>query len=338
MSRIAFVTGGSGFVGSHLIRRLVAEGWTVRALARSKSSAEAVQKAGAQPVLGDLLDGDALARGVAGCDCVFHVAALFTMWAPWEAFRKANVDATRLLLKIAKDAGVRRFVQIGAAAVVMGDLVPMLGVNEAAPPQERPWAPYGMSKAQAERLVLSANGEKGMTTIVIRPPFIWGAGMPTLQGIVENVNAGRFRWVGGGSQRMSTCHAENVCEAALCAAERGMGGNAYFVSDGADRSLKEVIGGFLATQGIKPSNRVISAKAAWRLASIMEAAWRTLPLGKEPPMTRQMIRLIGQSFTLDISKARNELGYRPVKSWEEGLAEMRKPAQVDAGDARVESV
>ena len=125
---------------------------------------------------------------------------------------------------------------------------------------------------------------------------------------------------------MSTCHVDNLCHALILAAERGRGGEAYFVSDGRDGTLKSVIAPLLATRGVDPGERAVPFPVAWTLAGIMGFGWRTLRLRGEPPITRQMLRLIGKDFTVDIGKATSELGYRAVVGWEEGLAEMRAGA------------
>jgi nucleoside-diphosphate-sugar epimerase len=318
------VTGGSGFVGGRLIHLMKSNGWEVRALARSPDAERRVAELGAQPVRGGLDDLSALKPAMEGCLAVIHVAALFKLWGKPEEFERSNVDGTRNLLRAAADAGtVRRFVQVGAAAVVMGDMEPMLRVNECLPLQERDWAPYSASKARAETLVLGANNPGKLETMVVRPPMIWGRGMPTLDHMVENVRAGQFRWVGDGSQAMSTAHVNNVCHAAALALERGIGGEAYFVSDGRDSTLREVISALLRTRGIEPPKATVPLPMAWTMARAMEWAWRTFRRPGEPPITRQMLRLIGQPFTTDISKAQHILGYRPVTSWEQGLAEMR---------------
>ncbi len=172
--------------------------------------------------------------------------------------------------------------------------------------------------------MLAANGAGGrLVTTVVRPAFIWGEGMPMLEGVVRDVRAGRFAWPGGGGKPVSTSHAENVAHAAALAAERGWGGEAYFVTDGEDRLLKEVITALVGTHGAVPGDRSVPLALAWPAAAAMEAAWRALPLRGEPPLTRQMLRMIGHEFTLDISKARRELGYAPVVGWDEGLARMR---------------
>lgn len=322
MASTCLVTGGSGFVGGRLIEGLIARGWQVRALARSPGAARIVERRGAQAVSGSLEDAASLTNACRDCDVVVHVAAHFRLWGDPAEFERSNVAGTAHLLQAAAAASVRRFIQLGAAAVVMGDLTPMLRANESLPRQERDWAPYGASKARSEALVLAANRPDVFETVVVRPPMIWGAGMPTLEHMAEAVKAGQFRWVGDGSQAMSTAHVDNVCHALELAMEKGRGGEAYFVSDDADSTLKEVISGLLKTRGIDPPRASAPLPLAWLMATAMEWIWRTFSRQGEPPLTRQMLRLIGAPFTLDITKAQRELGYRPVMTREQGLSGM----------------
>lgn len=318
------VTGGSGFVGGTMIGHLRAQGWRVRALARSLQAQRRVAALGAEAVSGDLEDPSALRQALAGCDAVVHVAAVFKLWGSPQEFERGNVQGTRNLLGAASATPtVRRFVQVGAAAVVMGDVAPMLRATETLPRQERRWAPYSASKARAEAEVLAANAPGRFETMVIRPPMIWGRGMPTLDHMVANVRAGQFRWVGDGTQAMSTAHVDNVCHAVSLALERGAGGEAYFVSDAQDGTLKGVLSALLLTRGIEPPRASAPLSIAWGMASLMEWAWRRFHRAGEPPITRQMLRLIGAPFTVDITKAEHDLGYRPIVSWEQGLAAMR---------------
>jgi nucleoside-diphosphate-sugar epimerase len=337
--RSAFVTGGSGFVGARLIALLVSRGWQVVALARSAAAAEALQRGGAIPVYGDLTDARSLRAGMQGCDVVFHVAAHFKLWGPRDVFDRVNVEGMRLLVDAAAATpGLRRVVAVSAAAVVMGDPEPMLDADESLPLQTRDFAPYSSSKAEGEHLLLAANNcRPGFETVAIRPPFIWGPNMPTLDHMVETVRAGRFQWVGGGGQAMSTCHVDNLCEALLLAAGRGRGGAAYFVSDGENGTLKSVVSALLATRDVMPKDRAVPFRLAWLMAGIMGTAWRLLGRSGEPPITRQMLRLIGKPFTVNIAKARTELGYLPRVSFAEGIAAMGRgtPAvQAAPGAAR----
>lgn len=325
--RTALVTGGSGFVGGHLITRLRDSGWQVRAIGRSASSRATVSALGAEPCEADLADPDALGRAMEGVDTVFHVAAHFKLWGPLRIFRAMNVDGTRNVVTAAGRAGVRRIVYVSAAAVVMGDPEPQRGVTEDLPLQRRGFAPYSASKAEAEEILRAASGHrKGFSTVAIRPPFIWGPDMPALDHMVETVKAGQFRWVAGGGQALSTCHVENLCHALILAADRGQDGAAYFVSDGVDTTLKAFLTRLLASRGVQPNDRAVPFGMAWRMAGIMGAVWRLLRLKGEPPITRQMLRLIGKDFTIDISRARKDLGYGPVLSPEDGLRMMAQPA------------
>ncbi|WP_404713698.1 NAD-dependent epimerase/dehydratase family protein [Sphingomonas sp. MMS24-J13] len=323
---IAFVTGATGLLGSHLVERLVREGWTVRALHRKPEDAAKLRKIGAEPIAGDLADPSALRRGVAGAYAVFHAAALFTMWAPAADFERANVEGTSNLLAAALAERVSRFVYISAAGVVMGDGKPMTDISEETPLAYPAWAPYLASKARAQKLVLDADTAGGLRTAVIMPPLIWGVGMPMLDHMVEDVKAGRFAWPAGGKQIMSTAHVDNVCACAILAAEKSPGGRAYFVTDGKNQPLRTVITELVGTKGVEIEARNAPLGMAWLMAGVMEFVWRTFGRAGEPPLTRQMLRMVGYDFTISDRRAREELGYAPVTSWTQGIAAMRGSA------------
>ena len=189
----------------------------------------------------------------------------------------------------------------------------MVAVNERVPRQERSLAPYSSSKAEAEKILLSANEQrKEFETIAIRPPIIWCKGMPMLDLMAETVKAGNWHWVDGGNQAMSTCHLDNLVDALILAADHGRGGEAYFVADAEEGTVKSVLSGLLATRGVKASDKPVSFGMAWTMAGIMGLVWRLLRLKGEPPITRQMLRLIGMPFTVRTDKARKELVYSPA--------------------------
>ncbi|WP_338029938.1 NAD-dependent epimerase/dehydratase family protein [Gluconacetobacter takamatsuzukensis] len=316
------MTGGSGFIGAPLIRRLVAQGVTVVALARSEAAAAAVGRAGAVVCRGDLLDAGAITEGMRGCDTVFHVAGYLGDWGPYAVFYDTNVVGTRTMLAAAQAVGAATFVAVGAAGVVMGRPMPMKNISEDLPLQAPSWAPYIATKAEAERLVRQANTAT-LRTIVIRPPMIWGEGMPTLREMVAAAGNRYFALPDGGRQIISTCHTDNVVECLLLAAEKGRGGEAYHVTDGEEATLKTVLNGLLGTRGVPPIERSAPFGVVWRMAAVMEVAWRLFRLRAKPPLTRQTLRMIGQDFALDISRARRDLGYVPIIDRATGIARMR---------------
>ena len=318
----AFVTGGSGFVGKLLIECLLARGVRVAALARSETAATAVRKLGAEACRGDLQDHQAVAEGMRGCDTVFHIAGHLTEWDPYEVFYTANVVGTRTMLAAAKVAGAKTFVAAGVAAVVMGRPKSMKDITEDEPLQSPAWGPYIATKAEADLMVLKADSPD-LRTVVVRPPLIWGEGMPMLDAMVVAAKSGQFALLDGGQQILSTSHVENVVECLILAAERGRGGEAYYVTDGVDLTLKEVMTELLGTRGVPPINRSAPFGIVWRMAAVMEGIWRLFRIRSKPPITRQTLRMIGQDFTLNISEARRDLGYAPIATWRQGIAGMR---------------
>ena len=322
MAEATFVTGGSGFIGGRLIERLVAEGRPVRALARSDAAAARVESLGAESMRGDLGDRDSLAAGAAGCTTAFHLAAHLGEWGPWEDFARGNVEGTRNALGACAEAGVRRFVHCGTEAALMAG-EPLVHVDETTPLRPDSKAPYPASKAMAEQAVRDASRD-GFETVVLRPRFVWGKGDTTLlPEMVKTVEAGKFAWVGGGVNVTDTAHVDNVVEGLILAAEKGHPGEVYFVTDGEPVVFREFVTAMLATQGVEPPDRSLPAWTAAPLARVCEAAWKVLPLPGEPPMTRFRSWLLTQECTIEIGKAREELGYVPLVSHQQGLAAMR---------------
>jgi nucleoside-diphosphate-sugar epimerase len=323
--RTAFVTGGSGFIGGRLVRRLVAEGWAVRALARSERSAAAVRELGAEAVPGDLADVAAMAAGAQGSTVAFHLAAHLGQWGPSDEFERGNVTGTGSALTACARAGVERFVHCGTEAALLAGK-PLVNVDESAPLRPDSKALYSATKARAEEAVLRANRE-GFATLVVRPRLVWGAGDTTLlPEILSAVKSGRFRWIGGGRHRTSTTHVDNTVEGLLLAAERGKPGEVYFVTDGEPVVFREFMSELISTQGVEPPTRSLPAWVARGAAPASELVWRALRLKGEPPLTRLAYWLSAQECTIDISKARRALGYEPRRSIADGFAEMRAAA------------
>jgi nucleoside-diphosphate-sugar epimerase len=144
--------------------------------------------------------------------------------------------------------------------------------------------------------------------------------------MVRTVKAGQWAWVGGGRNVTDTAHVDNVVEGMLLAAEKGRPGEAYFVTDGEPVVFREFVTAMIETQGVEPPDRSLPAWTASPLARISEAAWKVLPLPGQPPMTTFRSWILTQECTIDISKARRELGYEPIVSHEQGLAELRAAA------------
>jgi nucleoside-diphosphate-sugar epimerase len=317
-----FLTGGSGFVGRNLIRALKARGDTVFALARSDQAVRRIRRAGAEAMFGDLDDRDAMTHGMRGCDVIFHAAAHVRDWGPPELFHRVNVSGTQNALDAARSAGVKRFVHIGTEAIFVGG-PPIVNIDETRALPEKPIGLYPLTKGLAEKLVRAANSPS-LTTVVVRPRLIWGKGdSSVLPQIVKAVREGKFLWIDGGRYQTSTCHVRNVCEGAILAAEKGRGGEVYFLTDGEPVEFREFITALLETQGVPPPDRSIPRPVAYAIATAAEFVWRIMEFKTDPPITRSIVKIIGSEVTVNDTKARRLLGYRAHVTRPEGLAEMR---------------
>jgi nucleoside-diphosphate-sugar epimerase len=302
------VTGGSGFVGKRIISKLVDDGHTVLALARSDSSADTVCALGAAPVVGDLDVPGSLK--LSPLDAVVHAAAHFRFTGPRGAYFRTNVGGTRALLEAAKDTGARTFVHLSAGAVVMDDRgSPIRGADESAPTFPRSFSGYIASKACGEAAVL-ANNTPGFRTIALRPPAIWGPGYPFSREIPRVVASGRFAFIDRGEYPFATCHVDNVVEAVVCALERGTGGRAYFITDQELTTFRDFIGGLAKLGGLSIDGlRSVSYRPAFAVGRLMELGATLGRSEDDPPLSRTIVRMIGREFTPSDRAARTELGY-----------------------------
>lgn len=323
----AFVTGGSGFVGQNLIPMLIEEGYQVNALARSTQAIEKVESLGAVAVKGDLNDVKALAMGAKGCSTVFHLAASVDFFSSEKELKKLHVDATELLLSIAKNANVQKFVYLSAASVIMNGKA-IVNADETFE-SNNIIDGYSRTKLQAETLILKANA-KDFQTIAVRPPMIWGNGDPnTLPGVIDAVKKGRMQFIDGGKHRFVTCHVINVCHALILADKAEQSGRAYFITDGETPVFKDFIRKYVATQGVTVPDKTVSLAMAKRVAVFMEFIWRTFRLSGHPPLYRGFVNILGLEFIISDKRAIRELGYKPILTIEQGL-NLMKGVQVNS--------
>lgn len=323
MARQIFITGASGFIGGAVARAL-APHHLVRAMSRSPDSDRRLASMRVAAVRSEL--GQVAPDHLVGCDTVIHCAAYVKQWGSVQVFHQTNVEGTRQLLEVASGAGVQRFIHIGTEAALFHGQ-DMRDVDERYPyPAHTPFL-YSATKAAAERLVLAANTER-FTTLSLRPRMVWGPGDQTvLPVILEAVRSGRFAWIDGGKARTSTTHIDNLVHAVTLALHRGLGGNAYFVTDEGHTSVREFFKALLETQGIVAPTRSIPGALAYAMAAVTEAVWRALRLRAEPPLTRFAAALLSRDCTLCIDKAQYELGFVPIVTRAAGLQFLREGAR-----------
>jgi dihydroflavonol-4-reductase len=303
-----FVTGGSGFVGGVLIRKLLEEQLTVRALVRDGSNLRQLNGLDVEYVHGDLADLERLKAGMAGCDWVFHVAALYSYWGfPWETYYQSNVIGTRNVLKIAGDLGVERIVYTSSIAA-LGIPVNEQPANEETPVcLEDKIGHYKRSKFMAEQ-VASQFASEGLPVVIVNPAAPVGIGdhKPTATGqvIVDFLNGRMFGYVDTG---LCIVDVEDVADGHILAAKHGRVGEKYILG-GDNLSLKQVLDMLSDITG-RPRVKLHiphSVALGW---SYLDTALAGIIPAHIPSATPDKVRLSRLKEYYDSSKAIRELGF-----------------------------
>jgi nucleoside-diphosphate-sugar epimerase len=321
MAMRALVTGGGGFLGGAIVRRLVERGDRVRSLARGRYPE--LDALGVEQHQGDVADATAVRRAAAGCDVVFHVAAKAGVWGRYEDYHRANFVGTENVVAACRARGVSGLVYTSSPSVVF-DGRDQEGINESAPYPTHFAAHYPNTKALAEQLVLAANGP-ALATVALRPHLIWGPGDNHLvPRILERGRAGKLRRIGTANKLIDTTYIDNAADAHLLAADRlapgsPIAGKAYFISQGEPVPLWDMVNRILAAGGVAPVTRSVPVSVAYLAGWCCEMLYGVLRRHDEPPMTRFVARELSTAHWFDISAAKRDLGYVPRVSLDEGL-------------------
>ena len=316
----ALVTGGGGFLGKAVARRLVEQGCRVASLSRGHYPA--LDRLGVEQVRGDIADFDTVAKAAKGAEIVFHTAAKAGIWGKYEDFFRANVTGTRNVIKACLQNDVPRLIHTSSPSVVF-DGADMEGANESMPYPERYLAHYPQTKAVAEREVRQASDKIG--TICLRPHLIWGPGDNHLvPRILAKARTGRLMRVGDGENLVDVVYIDNAADAHLLAAQNlsekpALSGNIYFISQDEPVKLWDMVDAILKAGGLPPVKRSVSLRTAYRVGAFLETSYKLLGTSKEPPMTRFVAEELARSHWFDISAAKRDLGYVPRVSTARGL-------------------
>lgn len=318
------VTGGGGFLGRHIVRKLLERGCRVRVLGRRDYPDLA--SAGVDCRRGDLADAATVRDAVAGCGAVFHVAAIPGVWGDYDIYYRANFVGTRNVLDALATHGVRRLVYTSTPSVVYGDRA-IDGGDESLPYPEHYLTPYAATKAMAEKLVLAASGRE-FAALAIRPHLMFGPGDTQLiPQIIARARAGRIRRVGDGKNLVSVSYVENVADAHLLALDKlatdpAVSGQAYFVNEPEPVNCWDFINRILVQVGLEPLRSGIPYSAAYAAGWLCEKAYRLFGRKGEPPMTRFLAAQLATSHWFKTVKAERELGWKPAVSLDEGIRRM----------------
>jgi 2-alkyl-3-oxoalkanoate reductase len=317
----AMVTGGGGFLGSHLVKALLARGDSVRVLARGDYPE--LRTLGAETIRGDITDAAATAKACDGMDVVFHTAAKAGGWGDPKEYEAINITGTEHVIAGCRAAKVPVLIHTSSPSIVHGH-EDIEGANESIPYATSFTAHYPRTKAISEQRALAASDES-LKVIALRPHFIWGPGdRHLLPRLIARAKTGRLRQIGSRDPKCDTIYIDNCVDAHLLAADAlrkgaALGGKAYFVSDDAPIGVWTMANKMLACAGQGPVGRPIPAGVAYAVGATMEVVYALFGVEKEPLITRFGASELSYAQWFDISAARRDLGYQPKVSIDEGL-------------------
>ncbi len=315
------VTGGSSLLARRTAESLIRRGDDVVCLQRHPADIDSEQ------ILGDIRDRALIASAAKGCDAIVHAAAKVGVVGRWDEYRSINVDGTAAVIAAARLRGVSRVVHVSTPSVAHSGHA-LIGVGATPPIVGRRGAFYAESKALGERLAIAACCDD-LAVVAIRPHLVWGPCDTQLVGrIVARARAGRLALVGDGSALIDTTYIDCAAEALVAAVDAAVPaarcvGNAYVIANGEPRPIRELVLGICHAAGIEAEPHEVPRRVALAVGSAVELAWQIAArLGRsvsEPPLTRFVAEQLGTAHWFDQRPARDDLGWRPIVSVDEGL-------------------
>ncbi|NTV01843.1 MAG: SDR family NAD(P)-dependent oxidoreductase [Chlorobiaceae bacterium] len=317
MERTVLVTGASGFIGSHLVDRCLLEGYAVRALVRKGNPAiAALRRAGVEVVEGDVRDDAAVDDGVKGCGLVFHAAAITSDWGPMQDFVDINVGGTRRVCDAALRYRVGRVVHISSFECFAHYRLDRID-------EKSPYAPRGASYADTKigsTVEAWAASKRGLELCVLHPVWVYGPRDRTLFPLLaDGIRRGQmFYW--SRNARMSLVYIDNLVDLCMLAATRPeASGEAFLACDDEAMTFEGLCERIAAGIGSSPPFLHLPYGLVHALAGAMEWAFRTAGSSTRPLLTRQAVEVLASRAVVDVSKARDLLGWRSAVPQEEGI-------------------
>jgi nucleoside-diphosphate-sugar epimerase len=314
-----FITGATGLVGSHAVEEALKRGHRVRALIRPSSDTRWLDQWGVETVVGDLEDPESLLAGATGADWVFNCAAKVGDWGTLDEFRRLNVDALRLLLEASLATRIERFVHVSSLGVYEGR--DHHGTDESVPPAATSLDAYTRSKTEAEAVVLEYHRNRGLSSAIVRPGFIYGERDRTvLPKLLLNLRRGSFVYFGSGLQVLNCIYVKNLVEGIFLAALTPAAACEVFnLTDGQRVTKSQFVGKVAELAGLKPPTRHIPRGLARVLANLVEGIAKRRGAKNAPIINKARYKFLALNLDYSIEKARRVLGYQPPFPFETAI-------------------
>ncbi len=301
------VTGVTGYTGGHLCCRLVQEGHAVRGLALPGFDTTELEKAGIRIITGDLRDKQSLVSAVQGVDLVYHIAAVYREEnIPKQTFWDVNVDGTKNLLEVSRDARVKRFVHCSTVGV-QGE------IKNAPADEKAPYHPgdyYQESKMEGELCALRFFQDEGLPVVVFRPVGIYGPGDMRFQKLFRYIYRSKFRMFGSGDVLYHLTYIDDLINGILLVGKTpGIEGEIFTLAGERYTTLNELVQIIADVLGVTLSKRHYPIWPLWLGGALCEFLCR--PLKISPPIYRRRVDFFVKNRAFDIGKAKRTLGYQP---------------------------
>lgn len=318
------ITGATGFVGSHIAEACQARHISTVTIARASSDLRWPKQFGCEIIEGDINDPPTIRKAMEGVNVVIHVAAKVGDWGRVEEYRQVNVQATVLLLEEAKARQVDRFVHMSTLGVYQAR--DHFGTDETVLPPGKHMDGYTQTKVEAEKVVSGYHTAYHVPTVILRPGFVYGTRDRTvLPKLLENLRAGKVRYLGSGEQQMNTIHVINLVDAVFLAVENPRAvGQTYNLTDDEVVSKKRFLEIVADSAGFPKPTRHVPLGVAKFLARIMEPVARLRKAKQAPLITQARIKFLGLNLGYSCNKAKNDLGYQPKIKLADGMPEAVK--------------
>lgn len=319
------VTGGGGFVGMALIRRLVRLGYDVSTFSRNRY--EAHERLGVKTHQGNIFNLADLEKACSGIDIVFHTAARVGIRGTYSKFYDINVTGTKNVIEACKSNCVGRLIFTSSASVIF-DGTNLEGVDETIDYPKKPASHYTNTKAQAEKLILEANSES-LKTVSLRPHVVWGPGDTQLTlKIIDRAKAGKLKRIGKEEFLIDITYIDNLVDAHMLAMEKlnsnpEISGKTFFITNGKPLPAWDFINGIIQAKGLSLVEKSVSKRTAFAIAYLLENFNSLFKIKKEPLITPFLVKELSSHHWFNISAARQKLGYSPKIDFETGIKNLK---------------
>ncbi len=311
------VTGGAGFIGAHLVERLLSDGNQVIVFDVPGVPIPTPWHARVRIVYGDIAHRDDVRAAMQGIGTVFHTAAIVSDWAPRESYERVTLQGSRFVFEEAVRNKTR--VLLLSSGSVYGDKIGRVELREDEP-LGKPLGIYGEYKQKQENLAWKFHREQGMQLSVVRPFKVFGPGSkPWVHEVARNLLSGKPTLINGGNYNPGLIYIDNLVDILLRAASLPHAqGRCYNGYDGSRITLRQYFTDLARIIGAPPP-RVMPGGFARILAMVIEPTWKILRKSSRPLLTRDSLRMVSSDYRVSTERVLNELGFTPRVSYEEGM-------------------